>query len=57
MITKPKYKYFTCEKCGTVNPDYLAFRAGSLDRPHYFCLHHIPWRSRVRLRWQEMTSA
>lgn len=54
MVTKPKFKYFTCEKCGTVNPDFLAFGAGSLDRPHYFCLNHIPWRSRLRLRWKEL---
>jgi hypothetical protein len=55
VATKPKYRYFACEKCGTVNPDFLAFGAGSLDRPHYYCLGHIPLRSRLKLWWQELS--
>lgn len=53
LTTARKWKYFTCRKCGVVNPDYLTFGGGSLDRPKYYCLHHVPLHSRVRLWWQE----
>ena len=51
MITT-RYSRYTCRRCGTEQPDWLIFGAGTLDRPKYYCLNHIPrWvRFRMRLR-------
>jgi hypothetical protein len=47
-------KYFTCAKCGTVNPDWLTFGVGFLDEtPRYYCLGHIPRAVRIRMWLRE----
>jgi hypothetical protein len=51
---KRAHTYYACVKCGTINDDYTAFAAGSLDHPKYYCLGAcIPLRSRFRLWRQE----
>ncbi len=44
---------YPCAKCGTTNPDYLAFETGWPNRIRYWCLHHIPLRARIKVWWQE----
>lgn len=46
-------KYFTCGKCGALNPDFLTFRVGFGPRARYYCLGHIPWSVRVRMQLRE----
>lgn len=47
----PMHKVYGCAKrgCDAVNPAYLSF--GTREGKGY-CLHHIPWRSRLRL-WKQ----
>jgi hypothetical protein len=43
-------KYFTCSRCGELNPDWLTFGVGFLtDKPRYYCLGHIPRAVRIRM--------
>lgn len=46
------WRLYGCAKrgCDAVNPDYLSF--GARNGKGY-CLHHIPFRSRLRVWWQE----
>lgn len=43
---------WACAKCGEVQPDWWQFGVGCPTRKVY-CLHHIPLRYRLRVRWQE----
>lgn len=45
-MSNRRIKYFTCGKCGAVNPDYLTF--GVRGDRHY-CLGHIPRAVRIRM--------
>jgi hypothetical protein len=48
------WRLYGCAKrgCDQINPDYLAF--GTREGRSY-CMAHIPWRSRLRVWWQERT--
>lgn len=46
-------KYFTCAKCGTVNPDFLTFGVGLGASTRSYCLGHIPWTVRLRMWLRE----
>lgn len=49
-----KHWYYACVRCGVINDEYMTFRAGSLDRPRYYCLGRcIPLRCRIHVWWQE----
>lgn len=50
MSRRPKW--FRCAHCGRNNPDYLSFGVDHPGRKTY-CLDHIPWWVRLRLRIRE----
>lgn len=47
-----QFRYFACDRCGVDNPDFLSFGVGHPTRRTY-CLHHIPWWVRLRMRVRE----
>ena len=47
-------RYYLCRRCNALRGDWETFRAGSLRRPKYYCLDHIPLMSRIRLRMLEV---
>jgi hypothetical protein len=48
------HRYYLCRRCGALRGDWETFAAGSLDRPRYYCLDHIPRWSRLKLRIREV---
>jgi hypothetical protein len=45
-------RVFTCARCAAVIPDFLSFGVGGGGGPseRVYCLHHIPWWVRLRMR-------
>ena len=47
-------KEYLCNRCGARLPDFMAFETDWPHQSRYWCLYHIPWHTRVRLKWREM---
>jgi hypothetical protein len=54
MTPERRERFYGCARrgCDAVNPSHLSFGAHGKS----WCLHHRPWRARLRVWWQERRS-
>ena len=56
-MSSRRIQHFTCDKCGTVNPDFLTFGVGHGRGARHYCLTHIPRMVRIRMWLREFRDA